>query len=119
MKSENIKISKRHYQTEQVSTINNCAIAWKLNIQLALQLFPIKSTEMSGTSTEMSGTSTEMSGTSTEMSGTSTAACRFRILGLLCLKPLSKIFPFYRGGYFYCWEETVVPGENHQPVASH
>jgi hypothetical protein len=61
MKSENIKISKRHYQTEQVSTINNCAIAWKLNIQLALQLFPIKSTQMSGTST---------------------AACRFRILGL-------------------------------------
>jgi hypothetical protein len=40
-------------------------------------------------------------------------------LGLLCLMLLSTIFLLYCGRQFYFLEETRVPGENHQPVASH
>ena len=40
-------------------------------------------------------------------------------LGLWCLTPLSAILKLFRGGQFYSWGKSWVPGENHRAVASH
>ena len=40
-------------------------------------------------------------------------------LWVMMFNATSTILQLYRGGQFYWWRKPRVPGENHQPAASH